>query len=305
MDETETLHTQILVLVPPLAASSAVLGCAARLIPLPAPFGKSQHRRVAPPRMGSAARPGGTTPQRWAVLPGRCGNPPCHHLPPAPLNAGQGKHHCVGSRQGAGASEVRTAGSLCPSGCRLSLGLGQPKCAAFHFEPSLMYRGNEKHYTVGLVCMEGKRGEGKQSSFPRHDAPAASDGPKREQGCCETWGSAGWERCHGCRSRLQPVQLLPAHPLHPASRPPGHQDAQARFGGPLRPVCSFPSPLSIHLLKNRRPTPGQLTQPFWCVPQGLFQLRRGGKGDPRCGLGHWDRGRRGRLLTGSPFSFIS
>lgn len=163
MDETETLHTQILVLVLPPVASHAMLGCAAHLTPLPAPFGESQHRGVTPPRMGSApwhvpvARCHGVGQFCW----GDCGNPPCHHLPPVPLTASQGKHHCVGSRQGASASQVQTAGSLCPSGCRLSSGLGQPKCAAFHFEPSLMYRGNEKHYTVGLVCMEGKRGEGK------------------------------------------------------------------------------------------------------------------------------------------------
>jgi len=135
-------------------STGSILCRAAHLTPVPAPVGESQRRGAAPARTGSAAHPGSTAL-------GRRGNPPCPHLPPAPLNAGQGQHHCAGSRHGAGASEVRTAGSLCPSGCRLRAGLGQPKCAAFHFEPSLMYRGNEKHYTVELVCMEGKRGEEK------------------------------------------------------------------------------------------------------------------------------------------------
>lgn len=133
----------------------------AHLIPVPAPFGDRHHRGLVPPRMGPLARPSSPTLSCWAFSVGRRGNPPCHHLPPAPLNAGQGKHHCVGSSRGAGASKGRTAGSLCRSGCRLSSGLGQPKCAAFHFQPSLMPRGNEKHYTARPVCMEGKCGEEK------------------------------------------------------------------------------------------------------------------------------------------------
>lgn len=161
MDETETLHTAVLVLLPSPVASRATLARAARITPFPAPFGEIQHRKVASLRMGSAACSAGTGPRGWGSFTGRRGNPPCHHRLPAPLNAGQGKHHCVGSRQGVGASEVRTAGSLCPSGCRRSSGLGQPKCAAFHFEPSLMCKGNEKRYTLGLARMEGKRGEGK------------------------------------------------------------------------------------------------------------------------------------------------
>lgn len=93
--------------------------------------------------------------------------------------------------------------------------------------------------------------------FPLHDALAAKNGPKPEWGCCKTWGQ-------GVGSDAWPLVLpAPSSPSPPsASHPPGHQDAQPGFRGAPTPVCSFPSPLLMDLLKNRDPTSDDQLNPF-------------------------------------------